>query len=184
MNLSYHGIMNYICPEPELPTAADVLSNSRKGTVGCVVYFNGEVAAGTSTGGMTNKHPGRIGDSPLIGCGTYAEHNCCAVSFTGTGEEIMRRVGSYDIACRIKYGKQIIHDAVRQTLFEYMPADTAGVIAIDGIGNGTMQWNTKGMLRGSLSLKSVNETFESTGELRVLKKGSIGVYDEEIPVDL
>lgn len=156
-----------------------MLSNGRKGTVGCVVYLNGQVAAGTSTGGMTNKHPGRIGDSPLIGCGTYAENRVCAVSFTGTGEEIMRHVGAYDIACRMKYGQEMVDKAVHQTLFDYMPPDTAGVIAVDGDGIGVMEWNTKGMLRGSLA---ISFRVNVSGDVDKEVSGYIGVYDDNVPL--
>lgn len=157
-----------------------ILSNGKKGTVGCVVYLNGHVAAGTSTGGMTNKHPGRIGDSPLIGCGTYAEDKCCAISFTGTGEEIMKHVGAYDIAARMKYGGRDIHSAVHETLFDYMPIDSAGVIAVDGNGNSSMQWNTKGMLRGSLCITSSS----SSGKHLWSKNGTVGVYSTEVSINL
>lgn len=171
------------CAEDEnlsdTPSPQEVLSNGRKGTVGCVVYLNGNLAAGTSTGGMTNKHPGRIGDSPLIGCGTYAENRVCAVSFTGTGEEIMRHVGAYDIACRIKYGQEMIDKAVHQTLFDFMPPDTAGVIAVDGDGIIDMTWNTKGMLRGSVSI-SLQE--QVNGDIARDVTGFIGVYDDNVPV--
>lgn len=86
------------------------------GTVGCVCYFKGDVAAATSTGGMTNKMSGRIGDTPLLGSGTYASNDTCAVSCTGRGEEFMRAVAAYDIAARVKYGGMCLQQAVHHSL--------------------------------------------------------------------
>ena len=80
-------------------------SKDKTGTVGCVCMLDGNIAAATSTGGMTNKLSGRIGDSPIIGAGTYADNETCAVSCTGIGEEFMRYVAAYDISARMRYGK-------------------------------------------------------------------------------
>lgn len=119
---------------------------------------------------MTGKSPGRIGDSPLVGAGTYADDGTCAISCTGTGEEIMRYTTAYDICARLKYiPHTTLQESVRATLTERMPVDTVGVLAIDRTGNYSMQWNTKGMLRA---------TCGSDGECK------IGVFDDEIIVSL
>ena len=88
---------------------------SYHGTVGCVALDSkGNLAAATSTGGMTNKEFGRVGDSPIVGAGTYADNRTCAVSCTGTGEEYIRRAVAYDVAAQIRYRKTKIEDAVRK----------------------------------------------------------------------
>ena len=122
-------------------------TDASTGTVGCVCLYNGHVAAATSTGGLTNKYPGRIGDTPIIGAGTYADDRSCAVSTTGRGEQIMAHVAAYDISARMRIGGQQIVDAVKQTVHEHLPTDTCGVIAVDGYGNYAMEFNTSGMFR-------------------------------------
>ena len=124
------------------------------GTVGAVALDKyGNIAAGTSTGGMTNKRYGRIGDSPVIGAGTFADNNSCAVSATGHGEYFIRYNVAADICARVQYqgktieqaGKEVIHDVL-------MPiGGTGGVIIIDTKGNISLPFNTKGMYRASKS---------------------------------
>ncbi len=124
------------------------------GTVGAVALDSqGNIAAGTSTGGMTNKRFGRIGDSPVIGAGTFADNSSCAVSATGHGEYFIRYNVAADICARVQYqsksieeaGKEVIHDVL-------MPAGgTGGVIIIDTQGNISMPFNTKGMYRAKKS---------------------------------
>lgn len=120
------------------------------GTVGAVALDkNGNLAAGTSTGGMTNKRFGRIGDSPIIGAGTYADNQTCAVSSTGHGEYFIRNVVAYDIAARMKYKGSSLEDAASnaiKTLGEIK--GTGGVICIDAQGNTALPFNTAGMYRG------------------------------------
>mmetsp|Transcript_27116 Transcript_27116/g.37376 ORF Transcript_27116/g.37376 Transcript_27116/m.37376 type:complete len:311 (+) Transcript_27116:17-949(+) len=125
-------------------------TEERIGTVGCVCMFNGFVAAGTSTGGMTNKMEGRIGDSPLIGAGTYANNLTCAVSATGKGEEFIRHVAAYDVAVRMDLCKMDVLSAVQATLCHRLPPDSGGFIAVDREGNSAMEFNTKGMYRASV----------------------------------
>jgi len=127
------------------------------GTVGAVALDKfGNIAAGTSTGGMTNKRYGRIGDSPVIGAGTFADNASCAVSATGHGEYFIRYNVAADICARVQYqgksieqaGKEVIHDVL-------MPiGGTGGVIIIDTKGNISLPFNTKGMYRAS---KSANQ---------------------------
>ena len=124
------------------------------GTVGAVALDKfGNIAAGTSTGGMTNKRYGRIGDSPVIGAGTFADNNSCAVSATGHGEYFIRYNVAADICARVQYqgktieqaGNEVIHDVL-------MPVGgTGGVIIIDTKGNISLPFNTKGMYRASKS---------------------------------
>ncbi len=127
------------------------------GTVGAVALDKkGNISAGTSTGGMTNKRFGRIGDSPVIGAGTFAENESCAVSATGHGEYFIRYNVAADICARVKYqgksivqaGNEVIHDVL-------MPVGgTGGVIIIDTKGNMSLPFNTKGMYRATKSNKT------------------------------
>lgn len=125
------------------------VSQDKKGTVGCVVCFNGSLAAATSTGGMTNKLPGRVGDSPVIGAGTYASSNC-AVSATGNGEEFIRRVIAFDVHAQMIYGNLSLEQASKSSI-DKLPPDCGGLIAVDAKGNYTMQFNSTGMFRGLLT---------------------------------
>ncbi|MFU8861953.1 MAG: isoaspartyl peptidase/L-asparaginase family protein [Cyclonatronaceae bacterium] len=121
------------------------------GTVGAVaVDVEGNVAAATSTGGMTNKAWGRVGDSPLIGAGTYANNKTCAVSCTGHGEHFIRGVVAHDVACRMEYGGKTLEQAANMVIYEKMKSvgGEGGLIAIDSSGNICMPFNTKGMYRG------------------------------------
>lgn len=131
------------------------LQNAREsdkhGTVGCVALDQyGNLAAGTSTGGMTNKMPGRIGDSPVIGAGTYADNASCAVSATGHGEYFIRNVVAYDIAARMKYLEQSLDEAANYVIMEKLKSQGAdgGIIAVDKNGHIAMPFNTPGMFRG------------------------------------
>jgi beta-aspartyl-peptidase (threonine type) len=121
------------------------------GTVGAVALDReGNLAACTSTGGLTNKLPGRIGDSPIIGAGTYANNATCAVSATGQGEFFMRNVVAYDISAMMEYAGLGLQDAANRVIHEKLTSlgGTGGVIALDGRGNITMTFNTEGMYRG------------------------------------
>jgi beta-aspartyl-peptidase (threonine type) len=121
------------------------------GTVGAVALDQyGNLAAGTSTGGLTNKLYGRVGDSPIIGAGMYADNATVAVSCTGTGEFFMRGLVAYDIAARMKYRGVSVSDAVDETIREALVAKNGdgGVIALDGKGNVKFGFNTEGMYRG------------------------------------
>lgn len=122
------------------------------GTVGAVALDrNGDLAAATSTGGTPNKRYGRVGDSPIIGAGTYADADC-AVSATGHGEHFIRRVVAYDICARVRYAGATLTDAARTVVLEELAQAGAegGVIAIDRNGNIVMPFNSAGMFRGSI----------------------------------
>jgi beta-aspartyl-peptidase (threonine type) len=126
-------------------------TDHKYGTVGAVALDRyGNLAAGTSTGGLTNKLYGRVGDSPIIGAGTYADNATVAVSGTGTGEFYMRGLVAYDIAARMKYLKLPLGDAVEQTgkaALDDKHGD-GGIIALDAKGNFKFWFNTEGMYRG------------------------------------
>jgi beta-aspartyl-peptidase (threonine type) len=121
------------------------------GTVGVVALDkNGNLAAGTSTGGTTNKKYGRIGDSPVIGAGTYADNTSCAVSCTGDGEYFIRGVVAYDIAAKVKYQEKSVQEAAQEVVHEELIqlGGRGGVICLDRDGNYAMDFNTEGMYRG------------------------------------
>ena len=125
--------------------------DKKHGTVGCVALDkNGNIAAGTSTGGMTNKKYGRIGDSPIIGAGTYADNNTCGVSSTGHGEFFIRFTVARDIAALMEFTGMSLEEAgdfvVNKRLVE--KGGTGGVVALDKDGNVSMPFNTPGMYRG------------------------------------
>ena len=120
------------------------------GTVGAVACdFRGNLAAATSTGGMTNKKFGRIGDSPIIGAGTYAENSTCAVSCTGHGEFFMLGVTAFDVAARMKYKNLSLTDAANETIQRLTEINgEGGFVAVDASGNVVLPFNSEGMYRG------------------------------------
>ena len=125
------------------------LKDHDHGTVGCVCLDEyGNLAAGTSTGGLTGKMPGRIGDSPLVGDGTYANNKTCAVSGTGIGEEYMRNAVGFNINALMAYKGMSLKDAVHYILHDVLKPGDGGVIAVDRHGNYAMDFNTTGMFRG------------------------------------
>lgn len=126
---------------------------SKKGTVGCVVLDReGNLAAGTSTGGMSNKFPGRIGDSPIIGAGTWADNRTCAVSATGHGEYFIRSAAAYSVSAAMLYGDMDVHAATEFTINEIENiGGIGGLIAIDKDGNIDWHFNTTGMFRAARS---------------------------------
>ena len=123
----------------------------KHGTVGAVARDqHGHLAAATSTGGFNNKPSGRVGDSPIIGAGTYAKDGVCAVSCTGQGEIFIRRVAAYDLAARISYAGQALEDAAHTLVFETLASHDigAGMVALGASGNPVAPFNTLGMYRG------------------------------------
>lgn len=142
------------------------IKDSKYGTVGAAALDkHGNLAAGTSTGGMTNKKWGRIGDAPIIGAGTYANNKTCAVSGTGWGEFFIRGVVAYDISALMEYKGLSLQEAARQVIQEKNPdlGGNGGIIAIDHEGNFAMEFNTAGMYRA---------TMNRAGELE------IGIYEK------
>ncbi|WP_037319008.1 isoaspartyl peptidase/L-asparaginase family protein [Salegentibacter sp. Hel_I_6] len=130
-----------------------VKKDSKFGTVGAVACdFGGNLAAATSTGGMTNKKFGRIGDSSMIGAGTYANNKTCAVSCTGSGEFFIRAVVAYDVSCLIEFKGLSLKEATEEVVQNRLLSigGDGGLIAIDAEGNIAMPFNTEGMYRASI----------------------------------
>lgn len=127
------------------------------GTVGAVACDkNGNLAAATSTGGMTNKKFGRVGDTPIIGAGTYAD-GTCAVSCTGHGEYFMLGVTAYDIAARMDYKGRSLEEAARETIDRLTSiGGEGGLVAVDSQGNVTLPFNSEGMYRASVSIDGIH----------------------------
>lgn len=124
------------------------------GTVGAVARDKqGNLAAATSTGGMSNKKHGRIGDSPIIGAGTYANNNTCAVSCTGHGEFFMRAVVAYDISCLMEYKGLSLEQACEEVVMKKLVklGGEGGLVAVDGLGNICTPFNSEGMYRASVN---------------------------------
>ena len=143
--------------------AGRAIDEGRKmGTVWAVALdAHGHLAAATSTGGMTNKLPGRLGDSPLIGCGTYADDRTAAVSCTGHGESFIRVAAAHDVCARMAYGGASLEAATHAVVHEALPAvqGTGGLIAVDRQGNVCLPFNTEGMYRGLARVGQAPESF-------------------------
>jgi beta-aspartyl-peptidase (threonine type) len=134
-----------------LRQAAPLDPATKMGTVGAVALdAQGNLAAATSTGGMTNKQVGRVGDSPLLGAGCYANNRTVAVSCTGTGEMFMRLLCAYDVSALVEYRGLSLAEACRIVVMEKLPSigGRGGLIAVDRLGNICMPFNTEGMYRG------------------------------------
>ncbi|WP_299005101.1 isoaspartyl peptidase/L-asparaginase family protein [uncultured Tenacibaculum sp.] len=132
------------------------IKNSKYGTVGCVALDkDGNITAGTSTGGMTNKRWGRIGDSPIIGSGTYANNKTCGVSSTGWGEYFIRTQVAYDISAQMEYQQKTLKEATKDVIQNKLTklGGTGGVVALDKNGNMSFEFNTAGMYRASMNDK-------------------------------
>lgn len=130
---------------------------SQVGTVGCVaIDTNGDLATATSTGGLVNKMVGRIGDTPVIGAGTYA-NSFCAVSATGIGEEIIRSTVARDVAALMEYKNLSLKEAAAYVVHECAPKGTAGLVAVSANGEVTMPFNTTGMFRACASEDGYSE---------------------------
>ncbi|MCF6307536.1 MAG: isoaspartyl peptidase/L-asparaginase [Flavobacteriaceae bacterium] len=130
------------------------IKDSKFGTVGCVALDqHGNLAAGTSTGGMTNKRWNRIGDSPIIGAGTYANNATCAVSSTGWGEYFIRAMVAHDISAMMEYKGITLQEAAKEVIQNKVPAlgGDGGIVAIDKDGNIAMEFNTAGMYRAHMN---------------------------------
>ena len=130
------------------------------GTVGCVALDQfGNLAAGTSTGGMTNKRYGRVGDAPIIGAGTYANNATCAVSATGHGEYFIRSVVGFDISALMDYKGMSVKNAADEVVMKKLVerGGEGGVIALDAKGNVAMPFNSEGMYRGYIKADGTSE---------------------------
>jgi len=132
------------------------------GTVGAVALDqHGNIAAGTSTGGMTNKMYGRVGDSPIIGAGTYANNKTCGVSSTGHGEYFIRVVVAYDISAIMENTDKSLEEAAHEVIHKKLPAlgGSGGIISVDKDGNYALTFNTEGMYRGVVKEDNNPEVF-------------------------
>lgn len=134
--------------------------DSKFGTVGAVACDReGNIAAATSTGGMTNKRFGRIGDSPILGAGNYANNKTCAVSCTGSGEYFIRGVVAYDVSCLMEHKELSLAHASNEVINHRLPeiGGDGGLIAVDAAGNISLPFNTEGMYRGFKTSDGVEE---------------------------
>ena len=132
----------------------ELMKDKKFGTVGAVACdSNGYIAAATSTGGMTNKKYVRIGDSPLIGAGTYANNKTCAISCTGHGEPFIRAVAAYDVSCLMEYKNMSLAEAMNEVVNHKLPQleGEGGMIGVDAAGNVALIFNSAGMYRGARS---------------------------------
>jgi beta-aspartyl-peptidase (threonine type) len=137
-----------------------VKKDSKFGTVGAVALDqHGNIAAATSTGGMTNKKWGRVGDSPMIGAGNYANNKTCAVSCTGSGEFFIRGVVAYDVSCLMEYKGLSLEEAASEVIHKRLVqlGGDGGLIAVDTQGNISMPFNTEGMYRACQSSEGKKE---------------------------
>lgn len=136
-----------------------LMKDKKFGTVGAVACDSeGNLAAGTSTGGMTNKRFGRIGDSPMIGVGTYANNNTCAISCTGHGEIFIKAVAAYDVSCLMEYKNMSLQQACEEVVLKKLIAlnGDGGLIGMDANGNAALVFNSAGMYRGVKSSEGEN----------------------------
>jgi beta-aspartyl-peptidase (threonine type) len=150
-----------VCDSDEFRLDHDIhLQDKKFGTVGAVACdFEGNLASATSTGGMTNKKFGRMGDTPVIGSGTYANNKTCAISCTGNGEIFLRTVAAYDVSALMEYKGYSLYDAMQQVVMEkLLPMEgDGGMIGVDAQGNIAMLFNSSGMYRGAKSSDGRNE---------------------------
>lgn len=140
----------------------ELMRDKKFGTVGAVACdTKGNIAGATSTGGMTNKKYGRIGDSPLIGSGTYANNKTCAISCTGHGEMFIRTVAAYDVSCLMEYKGLSLQEAMEVVVHDKLMKleGEGGMIGVDAQGNAAMVFNSAGMYRGVKNSKGRSEVF-------------------------
>lgn len=138
----------------------DVQVDKKFGTVGAVACDQqGNIAAATSTGGMTNKEFGRVGDSPIIGAGTYANNKTCAISCTGHGEPFIRAVTAYDVSCLMEYKGFTLKEAMEIVVHDKLLRidGEGGMIGVDAKGNSAMIFNSEGMYRGARDSRGLSE---------------------------
>jgi beta-aspartyl-peptidase (threonine type) len=138
----------------------ELMKDKKFGTVGAVACDrHGNTAAATSTGGMTNKKYGRIGDSPLIGSGTYANNKTCAISCTGHGEVFIRAVAAHDVSCLMEYKNLTLQEACEEVVLNKLVqmGGEGGLIGVDAHGNAAMVFNSAGMYRAQRNSEGVHE---------------------------
>ena len=156
----------------EAGTAARASESEKHGTVGAVALdSHGDLAAATSTGGYNNKPDGRVGDSPIIGAGTYARNGVCAVSGTGKGEYFIRHVAGHEVASRVDYLGESLETATRKVIMNDLKDVGAGLVAVDAQGAIAAPYNTDGMFRGWVNDK---------GEIFVASHSEVYRYPEDL----
>jgi len=158
---------SYFYTEERYQQLREALDKDKHGTVGCVALDkSGNLAAGTSTGGMTDKRYNRIGDTPIIGAGTYANNNTCAVSSTGHGEFFIRYTVAHDISALMEYKGLSLDSAARLVVKEKLvkAGGSGGVICVDKNGNISMPFNSEGMFRGYATSDGKKGIFIFAGE--------------------
>jgi beta-aspartyl-peptidase (threonine type) len=147
-----HDAATFAFRTSDAPSEDDPIDPTKKfGTVGAVALdAHGHLAAATSTGGITNKQAGRVGDAPLIGAGCYANDATCAVSTTGTGEMFIRMLVAYDVSAQMEYRGASLDEAASEVVMNKLPRidGRGGLVAVDAKGNVTLTFNTEGMYRG------------------------------------
>ena len=142
-----------------VPELIDDVKDKKFGTVGAAACDReGNIAAATSTGGMTNKKYGRIGDTPMIGAGTYANNNTCAISCTGHGELFIRAVAAYDVSCLMEYKGLSLQAAMNEVVNNKLVkiGGEGGMVGVDAAGSMALLFNSKGMYRGAKSSDGTN----------------------------
>ncbi len=138
---------------------AAVILGHNYSTVGVAALDrDGNLAAGTSTGGMTNKKPGRVGDSPVIAAGTYADNNSCAVSATGHGEKFIRNAVAYQVCAIMEYSGATLEEAARIVIHDKLNEGDGGIIAVDKYGNIVFEYSSPGMFRAAANSEGRFET--------------------------
>lgn len=150
MQGSEETALDHSVPPEEGPSSAEITEGKKFGTVGAVAVDQlGNIAAATSTGGMTNKQWGRVGDSPIIGAGTYANNKTCAISCTGHGEPFIRAVTAYDVSCLMEYRGLSLQEAMHLVVHDKLLKidGEGGMIGVDAKGNTAMLFNSEGMYR-------------------------------------
>lgn len=147
MDVDY--VDNHYFDTPRRLQQFEKIKASKHGTVGCVALDTyGNLAAATSTGGTGYKMPGRVGDSPIIGAGTYASNKTCAVSCTGEGELFIKNDIAFNVSALMEYKNMSLKDAADKLIYQTLDKNTGGLISLDKNGNFAMPFNTNGMLRG------------------------------------
>lgn len=150
----WQKLKNTDITELDHSSSTSSIPDKKLGTAGVVAKdINGNLAAATSTGGMTNKKYSRIGDSPIIGAGTYANNATCAISCTGHGEFFIKAVAAYDVSCLMQYQNYNLQDACEKVVLDklYHMGGEGGLIAIDSEGNISLTFNSAGMYRACQS---------------------------------
>ncbi|MCA9135850.1 MAG: isoaspartyl peptidase/L-asparaginase [Planctomycetales bacterium] len=166
------------------PNTATESTEPHFGTVGCVALdAHGNLAAGTSTGGTSKKLPGRVGDSPIVGAGTFADNKTCAVSGTGIGEEYIRNAVAYDITAQMFYANHSLESAITEIMTKRLKPEVGGLIGVSHRGEIVMQHNTPGMSCGAADSQGRFETFlglENGG--RSIQESNADLSDDETAI--